>query len=452
MRGKTPILKLFLASLSVLLVFLIWGKGLEESFSRPSVTPTLSLHQQEIALLAEPSIPSTLRLVILGDDPRGLLVKALKAIPFDEMNERQRLLLAGLDDTWVKGKEVLSRTSKSSTLSTFQKILIDSEVEKTYPNSGFQLLENISGDPLLKQVGCFAIGGESERCIDPGVSKAMAIRLLLSQGFPLVAVLLGTGWILVGAWRLLRKSFEPWPELTSLPLSLLDMTLLVGGGFVVLGEVAAPLLLAPITAAITSGFAPAMQDAMKVIIGYCIMSIAPLVILRNQLTALGDIPIPSGGWLQWRLRPVGTAVLQALRGWLMVMPFVLLSGWLSTLLFGDQGGSNPLLEMVLGSENVFALSLLVLTTVVLAPLFEEVIFRGVLLPVLVKSLGPTLGIASCALFFGIAHLSVGELAPLFVLGIGLSIVRLSSGRLLPSILMHSLWNGITFTNLLLLGG
>ena len=136
----------------------------------------------------------------------------------------------------------------------------------------------------------------------------------------------------------------------------------------------------------------------------------------------------------------------------MVMPLVLLTGWLMGLLLGDQGGSNPLLELVLRSKDPLALMLLATTAVILAPLFEELVFRGALLPVLAKSFGPLWGVVTSALVFGVAHLSVGELPPLFVLGLGLGLLRLSSGRLLPCVLMHALWNGVTFINLLLLGG
>ena len=122
------------------------------------------------------------------------------------------------------------------------------------------------------------------------------------------------------------------------------------------------------------------------------------------------------------------------------------------VIVGDQGGSNPLLELVLGSRDSIALALLLITTVLLAPLFEEVVFRGVLLPVLAKEFGNWSGVLISALIFALAHLSVGELPPLFVLGIGLGLLRLTSARLFPCILMHSLWNGITFTSLLLLGG
>ena len=157
-----------------------------------------------------------------------------------------------------------------------------------------------------------------------------------------------------------------------------------------------------------------------------------------------------GGWLQWRPSPWLTALLQGGRGWLMVMPPVVLTGWLMGKLVGDPGGSNPLLEMVLRSDNPWALVLLALTAVVLAPLFEELVFRGVLLPVLARVLGRGWGVVISGLVFAVAHLSIGELPPLLVLGIGLALLRLSSGRLLPCVLMHALWNAITFVNLLLL--
>ena len=135
----------------------------------------------------------------------------------------------------------------------------------------------------------------------------------------------------------------------------------------------------------------------------------------------------------------------------MIMPLVLLTGFLMNNFVGDQGGSNPLLDLVLRSHEPLPLTLLLFTTVVLAPFFEELIFRGALLPALVDKFGRSWGIGISALVFALAHLSVGELPPLFVLGIGLAILRLSSGRLMPCALMHSLWNGITFSNLLLLG-
>ncbi len=90
-------------------------------------------------------------------------------------------------------------------------------------------------------------------------------------------------------------------------------------------------------------------------------------------------------------------------------PGGLVTGWLLVRLVGDPGGSNPLLELVLGSRDPLALALLALTAVVLAPLFEETIFRGALLPVLAMRLGPLPGVLLSGLLFAMAHISVGEL-------------------------------------------
>ena len=97
-----------------------------------------------------------------------------------------------------------------------------------------------------------------------------------------------------------------------------------------------------------------------------------------------------------------------------------------------------------------AFFLLFVTTSLLAPVFEETIFRGVLLPILSRDFGINLGIIVSAFIFALAHLSLGEMLPLFVLGLGLGIIRIASGSLLSSVIMHALWNGLTFLNLLLL--
>jgi hypothetical protein len=119
-------------------------------------------------------------------------------------------------------------------------------------------------------------------------------------------------------------------------------------------------------------------------------------------------------------------------------------------LIDNQNGSNPLLEIVLNNKNYFSFIILFATTTLLAPFFEEIIFRGILLPTLSRDFGMIWGIVVSAFIFALAHLSIGEMPPLFVLGIGLGITRIVSGSLLSSVIMHSLWNGLTFLNLFLL--
>ena len=155
-------------------------------------------------------------------------------------------------------------------------------------------------------------------------------------------------------------------------------------------------------------------------------------------------------YFQFNFMPIKKAIINGIQGWLTIVPFVLLISLVMNNLIDNQNGSNPLLEIVLNNNNYFSFILLFVTTTIIAPLFEETIFRGVLLPTLSRDFGIIVGIIVSAFIFALAHLSLGEMPPLFVLGIGLGITRIASGSLLSSVIMHSLWNGLTFLNLFLL--
>jgi len=277
-------------------------------------------------------------------------------------------------------------------------------------------------------------------------------RLLGLSAAPVLLLLLGSGLLLRELWQRWRQKAPPGAALVGPPLDLVDVTLLVAGGFVVCGELLTPLVLAPVLQN-SLGFLradPALQQALAVLGMYLGLMSLPLLILWAQLR--GKAPKPEGGWLQWRWRPLASALRQAFLQLLKVLPLVTLVGWLFDQLVSKASGSNPLLELVLTTTNPWALLLFSITAMVLAPLFEETLFRGVLLPVLGQRYGGLWGVVISALVFGIAHLSLGELPALFVLGLGLGWLRLQSGRLGPSVLMHGLWNGLTFANLLLLAG
>ncbi len=448
----TPQWKLALAVFSLLLTVLIWQQGLRDSFERPSVTPKLSLNQHEIALLASPALPNSLESILVGSDSEGSLKQILLDIPQSSLEDRDRLLLALTQQLSEKENALSAATFQGREFQLIQKKLLESLGSSQSSQLNLKSVESLKSDPLLYRLSCLAIGGSKQVCIDKGVSQVMALRLVVSQLLPLLSTLLGFGICIRQCWVLFRQKSTPWPTLTLLPFSLIDMVLLVAGGFVVLGEVISPLIAIPISKVLTGSISSPIKESLNVFIGYCAMTVPPLIIFRQQSKIFRDIDTPVGGWMQWSLRPFKKGILDAIRGWLMVMPFVLGISWLVSLIMGDPGGSNPLLEMVLKSNNYWALAVLFITTVVLAPLFEEFVFRGVFLPVLAKVQGNGWGIFTSALVFALAHLSVGELPPLLVLGIGLGVLRLSSGRLFPCVIMHSLWNGITFVNLLILGG
>ena len=446
-----PFWKVSLALLSLLLATFFWVVGLVDSFAKPSVAPALSLEQQELTLLAEPQVPAPLRPLLLGVDASEALLNSLRQSPLERLDDRQKLLFTALETEPDHRTSLQQLDLESVDLLPLQRALAKGGDRRISADERSRLL-SLSPDPLIRRLACQALGGDPEICFDRASATSAARRLVVSEVLPLLSLLLGGLLLLRHLWLLLRRRLPPWPALLAPPLGVLDMVLLVAGGFVVLGEVLLPLLVIPLSSALTRGFSAPLTQGVNVFFGYLALALPPLLILRQQLGELDRAQRPQDGWLQWRLQPPGSALLQGARAWLMVLPPVVLTGWLITRLIGDQGGSNPLLEIVLNSQDPLALLLLSLTAVVLAPLFEETIFRGVLLPVLGRYLGRSGAVLVSALVFAVAHLSIGELAPLLVLGLGLGLLRISTGRLLPCVVMHALWNGVTFLNLVLLGG
>lgn len=84
----------------------------------------------------------------------------------------------------------------------------------------------------------------------------------------------------------------------------------------------------------------------------------------------------------------------------------------------------------------------VLGSVILTPVAEEVLFRGVLYQSLRKNMGVVLGIASSAILFAALHLQPEVVPELLVLGIMLAVAFERTRSLYPSMLMHATYNGV----------
>ncbi|HLY11750.1 MAG TPA: CPBP family intramembrane glutamic endopeptidase [Planctomycetota bacterium] len=86
-----------------------------------------------------------------------------------------------------------------------------------------------------------------------------------------------------------------------------------------------------------------------------------------------------------------------------------------------------------------------LLVAVLPPIFEELGFRGVMFPLLSRSLDPKETILLTAVAFGLLHLSIPTLITHVPLGLYLGWLRYRSGSLYPSIFAHFLHNGLVLT-------
>ncbi|MCU0677294.1 MAG: CPBP family intramembrane metalloprotease [Myxococcota bacterium] len=79
---------------------------------------------------------------------------------------------------------------------------------------------------------------------------------------------------------------------------------------------------------------------------------------------------------------------------------------------------------------------LTLALVVIAPITEELLFRGVLLRGLVRSYGERVGLFVCAVLFGLLHGRPAEALVAFVAGLVLGALRLRTRSVLPCIALH----------------
>ncbi|XP_073285713.1 uncharacterized protein [Primulina huaijiensis] len=114
--------------------------------------------------------------------------------------------------------------------------------------------------------------------------------------------------------------------------------------------------------------------------------------------------------------------------------------------------STPLtlssVEQSIMARDPIAMALYALVLVVCAPLWEEIVFRGFLLPSLTKYMPVWCSVLVSSAAFALAHFNVQRMLPLIFLGVVMGVTYTRSRNLLPSMLLHSLWNGFVFLDLM----
>ncbi len=78
--------------------------------------------------------------------------------------------------------------------------------------------------------------------------------------------------------------------------------------------------------------------------------------------------------------------------------------------------------------------------IVIAPLFEEIIFRGILFPWMLQWLSPLLAIIFNGMLFGLLHLEFQSFIPLALIGTILAFLRYKTKSLYPTIGFHVINN------------
>lgn len=105
--------------------------------------------------------------------------------------------------------------------------------------------------------------------------------------------------------------------------------------------------------------------------------------------------------------------------------------------------SNPAIALVSSSKTAGEWVLLFFLIACIAPVIEEIVFRGILQNAIKRKAGPWIGIFFSACIFSFLHpqLPIGFL-PILVLGIVFGILAEARKSLVPSIIAHGMNNGV----------
>lgn len=139
--------------------------------------------------------------------------------------------------------------------------------------------------------------------------------------------------------------------------------------------------------------------------------------------------------------------------YLGLFPLVFISSAIYQGILSSKGWPPQLQDVVLllTQDHPLWLQIYILVlAVVLAPVVEEVFFRGIVTPLFCRRFGTGAGVCAASLLFATIHFHVPSMVPLFVLATGLSMAYIYTGTLWASIAMHALFNGMNLGIMMIL--
>jgi len=116
--------------------------------------------------------------------------------------------------------------------------------------------------------------------------------------------------------------------------------------------------------------------------------------------------------------------------------------------FGGKPELQPAVQALKDTATWLDRLVLAGVAIVLAPVAEESLFRGVLYPAIKQAGYPRLALWGTSLIFAVIHVNVATLLPLFVLAVVLAVLYEKTGNLLAPILAHGLFNLYNFLKFL----
>lgn len=128
------------------------------------------------------------------------------------------------------------------------------------------------------------------------------------------------------------------------------------------------------------------------------------------------------------------------------LPLLWLVAGVSSWVFKKSGigsGEQETITMLIMIDDPWKYLVCVITAVVIAPVLEELFFRGIILRFLAGKMSELLALIISAAFFSLLHFNLDSLLPIFMLGFLLGKIYRETGDIRTSIWMHMLFNGLS---------
>lgn len=155
------------------------------------------------------------------------------------------------------------------------------------------------------------------------------------------------------------------------------------------------------------------------------------------------------GWTEafgFRIGWKHAALVGALAAFAVLPPGLVLQ-WVSVKAmtsFGVDPAEQTAVQVLRGTETWLDRLLLGFAAIVLAPVAEEILFRGILYPAVKQAGYPRLALWGTAILFAAVHMNIMIFLPLTFLALVLTWLYERTGNLLAAIVAHSGFNGINF--------
>ena len=164
----------------------------------------------------------------------------------------------------------------------------------------------------------------------------------------------------------------------------------------------------------------------------------PLAYIALVISVRYRLPLRRG--LAWTRPP------RPVRSYLRTGILLALASLLASVAIGDAGRPSPMQELLANPEHLWVLAIF---GILVAPVFEELVFRGFLFAAFEKAHGPWAALVVTSAAFAILHgAQYGwgwqQLVVLMAVGCVFGGIRMQSGSTKASTIVHAAYNGLLF--------